>query len=981
MVTGVLATISKIEQEDPDAARELVRHALWDVLCQQADVLNPGYQTEVDVWVAKRSDETRRALVRTYISRRAQGRDVGDLLEAAEQAIIEDGLLSVSKDSSGPKYQVGVDNPATPKWDARDLLGQFTRAVGHAGGIASDVNTVATRPGDTQRYKDMRRAGQALTSLGGATGNATATAVGAATWAIGSAGPEAEKVLGSAVRRAAYRYRGTEKMADKDLRTSVKAAQSLVGESEDNLSSALRRGDLAAGAALRARAMPGASRDTKLLRARGDAAAVHFISQLPTEQEAKISAKAGQMPPSVGAIIDYTGHVRSEAQGYNGDHYLPFDLKNIARLNGGQYVRTRALGGPTDEDIYAMLMSGARQAQVVSRSGVFTIEMDPSIRGGRRYNDKAKRMVERYGRILDTLDKGGEHGLYEQDLPQEERARIRNEVSVKFRMHPERWKAETELAETKARIKLAQGPDDEELMAQAADEVGETVRSYADAGHNFGSAAKQRQAVEERFRELKAEAGANRVKAFQLDGPGYAAAMESLRREFPYYIRSVSYEPLPQFVQNRGGGGGMELPKGRHGADTSHRSRGDLRRPAYDKVPDAQPTAAAPAAAAEGTASAAPASAALGLNAQAAGAGDDTSARTLKVAVKDYVRNSLNLESVNLGQFLNLFSVSQTIEDDLSHDLPAFLAGADRLVGLAALNKMISGSSQPAKAAQVADWLTDPARTDDELVAVLRHLEGLDAKALVQMAGGTITDANAALYMRGGDALREAVQSVLPIKPGTEKEVLSPAVRPLKFDAISQLTTREDYESYPQVLKAQDDDYNGAMSLGFSMEKTSQQGWVTAVNDAANRANRAIAEAKNNPGEPDLQEAADDAVKFTTGLHMVWSFLYQRDIAERSGFLGKAPAPQAGAAPSPTPAAAPPPPAAPRFRPPVAAASTAPGFSRVKQRFDPNHRVRRVRKSSPSAPAEDISAQFPLALALARRQAEDPMFLDRLARP
>jgi hypothetical protein len=41
-------------------------------------------------------------------------------------------------------------------------------------------------------------------------------------------------------------------------------------------------------------------------------------------------------------IIDADGDVVSQAVGFSDDHYLPFDLANLTRLRGGQYVRTEA---------------------------------------------------------------------------------------------------------------------------------------------------------------------------------------------------------------------------------------------------------------------------------------------------------------------------------------------------------------------------------------------------------------------------------------------------------------------------------------------------------------------------------------------------------------------------------------------------------------------------------------------------------------
>jgi hypothetical protein len=85
---------------------------------------------------------------------------------------------------------------------------------------------------------------------------------------------------------------------------------------------------------------------------------------------------------------------------------LPFNLKNLKALQGGEYIRTRTLGGPTTEDVYTGLMSGARGLTVVSHNGVYTMDFNPTFRGGRRFSDKAGRMVGRYGHLLDAVRSG-----------------------------------------------------------------------------------------------------------------------------------------------------------------------------------------------------------------------------------------------------------------------------------------------------------------------------------------------------------------------------------------------------------------------------------------------------------------------------------------------------------------------------------------------------------------------------------------------
>src|SRR4029077_5663097 len=121
--------------------------------------------------------------------------------------------------------------------------------------------------------------------------------------------------------------------------------------------------------------------DQLWLYTHGDTAAIGLVNEhfLPDLNAAALSLKGGEQPRSVGVIIDANGDLVTQAQGFNGDHYLPFDLKNLKELQGGRYVRTRAAGGLTSEDLYTGLLTGARQVQVVSNSGVFTLEFDPDV--------------------------------------------------------------------------------------------------------------------------------------------------------------------------------------------------------------------------------------------------------------------------------------------------------------------------------------------------------------------------------------------------------------------------------------------------------------------------------------------------------------------------------------------------------------------------------------------------------------------------
>ena len=296
--------------------------------------------------------------------------------------------------------------------------------------------------GREKGYRRLSMTGEALRQVSAP--GSSGFAVGSLARLVGELGPEAEKVLGPGIKRTAYRYRGTEKRPDPDLVGHLQPGTKVripgaVGRANATVA-ALTGADVAGADQERARlrdvnlpAAPGRKReldpvdsiaahhanaaglslDQVAMRTRGDVVADYLVKKLPSPEITAISLKAGEVPPSQGVIIDADGEVLTEAQGFNGDHYLPFDLKNLRGLHGGQYVRTRATGGPTTEDIYTGLLTGARQVQVVSNSGVFTLEFDPSLRGGRRYSDKARRMIGRYERLLDTVAHGK---LYRQDV-------------------------------------------------------------------------------------------------------------------------------------------------------------------------------------------------------------------------------------------------------------------------------------------------------------------------------------------------------------------------------------------------------------------------------------------------------------------------------------------------------------------------------------------------------------------------------------
>lgn len=74
----------------------------------------------------------------------------------------------------------------------------------------------------------------------------------------------------------------------------------------------------------------------------------------------------------------------------------------MGKAKGGEYVRTRTVGGLTSEDIDGGIIGGANAATVVSHSGIFTIEFN---KPGKSLMKKAKRvkMRNRYEHLIDSL--------------------------------------------------------------------------------------------------------------------------------------------------------------------------------------------------------------------------------------------------------------------------------------------------------------------------------------------------------------------------------------------------------------------------------------------------------------------------------------------------------------------------------------------------------------------------------------------------
>lgn len=604
----LVQTVAKACDGDEGTARVLVRLALYDALCRDVDELRPEIEEAVSKVVRREAARGLQVLAK---------RDITPETARAAEALW--ALTQIGK---------AADDPRTPYWDARGEGGKFvsgrgSRALGRGldmmGSPREDSLEGKARPmldglaGEkATTYSRARVLGNALTAVD----TPETRALGTLARVVGEIGPEAQAALEPGIRRAAYRYRGTERrpnaemqrsasviarLAEGDIPPEGSAGRQLVQRWAQEVSAETQRDTMQTagmrGAGPREVISPGAmsyallrdqaknstlTPDQRRLDAVGQFAVLQLRKQVPNPEVAEISRASGKMPPSVGLLMDAEGRIVSEAMGFNGDHYLPFDLKNLKALRGGQYVRTRTSGGPTDEDIYTGLLTGARQIEVVSNSGVFKVEFDPDLRGGRRYSDKARQMVDRYAKIVATIESGS---LTKNPLPAEQVKAMREKAiedatDATGKTNYDLANDYFNEAQTDA-MRAAEfgGIDEDSLRAEA--------KALADAEYKQGLAVggnKPRvsnrtrlQTEKDIFNELKTQAYEGRYQKYRADGEGYKAALTALQQEFPYFIRRVDHTPLGDYLIDRKQLGPDEpLPGGGGGRDRGYTRRGQL---------------------------------------------------------------------------------------------------------------------------------------------------------------------------------------------------------------------------------------------------------------------------------------------------------------------------------------------------------------------------------------------------------------------
>jgi hypothetical protein len=387
---------------------------------------------------------------------------------------------------------------------------------------------------------------------------------------VGQHGKQAERVIGPAARKTAYRYRGTEKKPDADVAREYEIAvgraekPTLTPEQRQRLTSRQKRAltnyrkNKAENTKTPVDAVKIAPAEVKQINQNVERMFMEQIESAPVSEEARgagrerlatylmdekvrpdknlfgLQLESGNTPPSEGFLIDKNGKLVTQAVGYGDDHYLPFNLKHLKSLRGGEYIRSRSVGGPTTEDIYTGLMLGADQITVVSRSGFFTVKFADDFKGKRRYNDKAKRMVRRYETLVDSVQ--SEQIERPQSISPDIRAHISETVRTKMAALPR--------SEQRAEIKRM--VDDYKNEISSLDE--EDFNLYRDdvTERQLVTVAALPEAQKNRVRaQMRNDWQAHNEYYYRLNGWGYRDALKALREQFPYYL-TVDYQPTQE---------------------------------------------------------------------------------------------------------------------------------------------------------------------------------------------------------------------------------------------------------------------------------------------------------------------------------------------------------------------------------------------------------------------------------------------------
>ena len=535
---------------------------------QLGAVLNdlPQGQTPGKLTITPSQGETKEVTISDRQMQRLQNASTEDRTRIANE--MADGILS----QHASMFE-GDDNNVINNFEFANSVGDGpTLSIGgndidlsdakKAGLIGKDPLTEDRKysSGTSRNAARVGRAGAFLEDSGGAKAldaagvNGTAIAQGAQF--VGDFGPTADKVMGPGVRRAFYRYQGKEKKPEKALQKTIQADTRGLVDRED---------------ARDAIFVP--RMETKVTASGYEDVPVpsntmrFWQKRLPSVELLSLHTSSGATPPSEGMIIDKKGKVVAMSVGSHDDHYLPFNLKRMNRARGGEYVRTRSMGGLTSEDIDGGIIGGTKAVTVVSHSGIFTMEFSPSGKGALSKARRVK-MRKRYEQLVDSLaskkvnvgdvpkDRKDEiQATVEAQMPGTTQGVIRQRKARIRQMVEQERKSPTPSEERKAEwteeFLMVQGDKfsdrsgaelgPEAIRAEAAASArrkDRTIRNDQDVISELGV-----QKEYEKFMRQKTNEYSSSLGPLRTNGQGYYKAMQALKEQFPYDIAEVRWTP------------------------------------------------------------------------------------------------------------------------------------------------------------------------------------------------------------------------------------------------------------------------------------------------------------------------------------------------------------------------------------------------------------------------------------------------------
>ena len=513
--------------------------------------------TDNDFQQAKKGDEGAGAIGHGVLQEHAK-----EFFDDADDDVIDSFRLG----DEGP--EVDPDNfnqltlrrkdPKTKQYDKRKL------SIPQVKGMPKPLND----PTSSGTSRNMQRLGQAAGALqnSGVVEAANLVSPGAAAGVagglqaaqfVGDYGPMADRVMGPGVRRAFYRFSGKEKRPEQAMVNTMRAD-------------------------VRGAASPQEARDaifvprmeTKVTSEGYEDVPVpsktmrFWQKKLPDVELLNLHTSSGATPPSEGVILDKNGKAVAMSVGSHDDHYLPFNLKRMNRAKGGEYIRTRSLGGLTSEDIDGGIIGGTKGVTVVSHSGIFTMQFSPSGKGSLSKARRVK-MRKRYEQLVDSLaSKKVNVGQVPKDRRNEIQAQVERQmpgttagvvkqrkakVSELLRQEQENPQPSAERkAEWTEEFLRQQGEDwtdkggeelgvdqlREEVRSQARRRSDKTLRTDEEIITEMGASDKY-----EKFMRQKEGEYSTALGPLRTNGAGYYKAMQALKEQFPYDIAEVNWTP------------------------------------------------------------------------------------------------------------------------------------------------------------------------------------------------------------------------------------------------------------------------------------------------------------------------------------------------------------------------------------------------------------------------------------------------------